>query len=62
MGDNTPVFVDYVILSPFGKLRRRAGPFDTRTEADRFIAGMKEQHHQALLEIGIRDGAAQFQL
>lgn len=55
MGDNTPVFVDYVILSPFGQLERSAGPFDTRVEADKFAAGMREQHKQSLLKLEFRE-------
>lgn len=55
MGDTNPTFVDYVILSPFGQLERSAGPFDTRAEADKFAAGMKEQYRQSLLKLEFRE-------
>lgn len=55
MSDSVPVFVDYVILSPFGQLERSVGPFDTRTEADKFAAGMKEQYRQSLLKLEFRE-------
>lgn len=59
MGDSIPVFVDYVILSPFGQLERSAGPFGTRAEADKFVAGMKEQYGQSLLKLEFREQISQ---
>lgn len=54
MSEQVQVFVDYTILSPFGKLSNKAGPFISDEEAVGFIEKLKGQHRQMLLEAKLR--------
>ena len=52
MSDNQTqekVFVDYAVLSPFGKLPHTAGPFSP-AEADDFIKELAQHHKQLLVK------------
>jgi len=53
MSDQAQVFVDYTILSPFGKLSNAAGPFSEK-EAKDFIARLKANNQQMLLAVESR--------
>lgn len=53
MSDQAKVFVDYTILSPFGKLSNAAGPFSEK-EAKDFITKLKASNPQTLLAVESR--------
>lgn len=55
MSEQEQVFVDYTILSPFGKLSSSAGPFDPKG-AQGFIEELKQHHKRALLAADLRTG------
>lgn len=57
MSEQEQVFVDYVIFSPFGRLRNTAGPFSAK-EAQGFIEELKAHHKQMLLQAALRSGPA----
>jgi hypothetical protein len=48
-------FVDYAVLTPFGPMPTKAGPFATRKEADDFIEEQKRQHKQMLVRAEVRN-------
>lgn len=53
MSEQAQVYVDYTILSPFGKLSNAAGPFSQK-EAQDFIAKLKANNPQTLLAVESR--------
>lgn len=54
MSEQVQVFVDYTILSPFGKLSNKAGPFTSDKDAAGFIEELKGHHRSMLLEAKLR--------
>jgi hypothetical protein len=53
MSDSGQVFVDYTVLSPFGRLSNSAGPFSAK-EAEAFINELKGHHKQFLIKAEAR--------
>lgn len=54
MSEQEQVFVDYTILSPFGKLSNSGGPFNDAKSAQGFIEELKVHHKQLLLKAELR--------
>lgn len=54
MSEQEQVFVDYTILSPFGRLSNKAGPFASDKDAASFIEELKGHHQKMLLEAKLR--------
>jgi DNA-binding SARP family transcriptional activator len=54
MDDETKIVVDYRILAPFGLITKRAGPFDTDSDADKFVAQLRELYSEWKLEVSLQ--------
>ncbi len=48
------VFVDYTILSPFGKMANSRGPFTSDKDVAEFIKKLSECHKTLLLKAEVR--------